>query len=227
MANKRKTKRGMPREDLSRPSKWRLQHGDFTAPVREADPETGRPVQHRYAIDTLAVMLNNGSSLVAATTNAGGFGFLAGATIPADQVEADVSDDARCASPQEFGVHEDALADRRVASAPGGRPVEGDVAALGELRLPAAREIASLVGPWLLGMAAAPVRGQVAIEPAAQLVAKSSLVFAQVEIHRGLVGHRAGPVRSRRRMPAGPAARSRGGRVRPGRRGLTGPVAPC
>ncbi|MCA3339634.1 MAG: hypothetical protein INF90_14030 [Roseomonas sp.] len=61
MANKRKTKRGMPREDLSRPSKWRLQHGDFTAPVREADPETGRPVQHRYAIDTLAVMLNNGT----------------------------------------------------------------------------------------------------------------------------------------------------------------------
>jgi hypothetical protein len=38
-----------------------LQHVDFTAPVREADPETGRPVQHRYAIDTLAVMLNNGT----------------------------------------------------------------------------------------------------------------------------------------------------------------------
>ena len=61
MASKRKNKRGVPREDLSRPSKWRLQHGDFTAPVREADPETGRPVQHRYAIDTLAVMLNNGT----------------------------------------------------------------------------------------------------------------------------------------------------------------------
>jgi hypothetical protein len=59
MASKRKNKRSVLREDLSRPSKWRLQHGDFTAPIREADPETGRPVQHRYAIDTLAVMLNN------------------------------------------------------------------------------------------------------------------------------------------------------------------------
>jgi hypothetical protein len=61
MASKRKNKRSVLREDLSRPSKWRLQHGDFTAPVREADPESGRPVQHRYAIDTLAVMLNNGT----------------------------------------------------------------------------------------------------------------------------------------------------------------------
>ncbi|MCA3653507.1 MAG: hypothetical protein IOC54_16995, partial [Methylobacterium sp.] len=61
MASKRKNKRSVLREDLSRPSKWRLQHSDFTAPIREADPETGRPVQHRYAIDTLAVMLNNGT----------------------------------------------------------------------------------------------------------------------------------------------------------------------
>ena len=62
MAGKRKAKASKTKhEDLATPSKWRLQHGDFTAPVREADPETGRPVQHRYAIDTLAVMLNNGT----------------------------------------------------------------------------------------------------------------------------------------------------------------------
>ena len=53
MASKRKNKRSVLREDLSRPSKWRLQHGEFTASIREADPETGRPVQHSYAIDTL------------------------------------------------------------------------------------------------------------------------------------------------------------------------------
>ena len=48
-------------EDIGRPSRWRLQHGGFTEGVREADPETGAPVVHRYAIDTLGVMLNNGT----------------------------------------------------------------------------------------------------------------------------------------------------------------------
>jgi hypothetical protein len=62
MAGKRKPKRSMASaEDLSRPSKWRLQHGDVSAPVRDADPETGRPVEHRRAVDTLGMMLANGT----------------------------------------------------------------------------------------------------------------------------------------------------------------------
>ena len=62
MAVKRKAKRTTtPREDLSKPSPWRLQHGGFDEGVRQADPETGAPVVHRYAIDTLGLMLNNGT----------------------------------------------------------------------------------------------------------------------------------------------------------------------
>jgi hypothetical protein len=59
MAGKRKPKRAI--EDLAKPSKWRLQHGDFSEPVREADPETGTPVSHRRAVDTLGQMLINGT----------------------------------------------------------------------------------------------------------------------------------------------------------------------
>jgi hypothetical protein len=62
MAGKRKAKRATSKhEDLSRPSKWRLQHGGFSEPIREADPETGSPVQHRRAVDTLGMMLANGT----------------------------------------------------------------------------------------------------------------------------------------------------------------------
>jgi hypothetical protein len=62
MAGKRKaTKATKQREDLSRPSPWRLQHGGFGEAVREADPETGVPRAHRYALDTLATMLTNGT----------------------------------------------------------------------------------------------------------------------------------------------------------------------
>lgn len=62
MAGKRKGKRTTPNvEDLSKPSKWRLQHGGFSEPTREADPETGSPVQHRRAVDTLGLMLANGT----------------------------------------------------------------------------------------------------------------------------------------------------------------------
>ncbi len=63
MAAKRNRRKGntTQRENLGQPSKWRLQHGDFGDAVREADPETGTPVQHRYAIDTLGLMLNNGT----------------------------------------------------------------------------------------------------------------------------------------------------------------------
>jgi hypothetical protein len=62
MAAKRKTKRTTtPREDLAQPTKWRLQHGGFSAPVREADPDTGTTVVHRRAVDTLGLMLAHGT----------------------------------------------------------------------------------------------------------------------------------------------------------------------
>jgi hypothetical protein len=49
------------RQDLAMPTKWRLQHGGFSDPIREADPETGLTVVHRRAVDTLGVMLSNGT----------------------------------------------------------------------------------------------------------------------------------------------------------------------
>jgi hypothetical protein len=62
MAGKRKAKRAtIHQEDLSKPSQWRLQHGSFSAPIRAADPDTGSPVQHRRAVDTLGQMLANGT----------------------------------------------------------------------------------------------------------------------------------------------------------------------
>ena len=62
MAGKRKAKRpAREREDLSKPSPWRLQHGPVGEPVREADPETGLPVVHRRTIDTLGQMLAHGT----------------------------------------------------------------------------------------------------------------------------------------------------------------------
>ena len=62
MAGKRKAKRpAREREDLSKPSPWRLQHGPVGEPVREADPDTGLPVVHRRTIDTLGQMLANGT----------------------------------------------------------------------------------------------------------------------------------------------------------------------
>jgi hypothetical protein len=62
MAAKRKTRHpAKPREDLSAPSKWRLQHGDVGAAIRAADPETGTPVMQRKVVDTLSQMLAHGS----------------------------------------------------------------------------------------------------------------------------------------------------------------------
>jgi hypothetical protein len=62
MAAKRKTKRTTtPREDLAKPNKWRLQHGSVSDPIRDADPETGTPVQHRRVVDTLGQMLSHGT----------------------------------------------------------------------------------------------------------------------------------------------------------------------
>lgn len=62
MGGKRKAKASKAKhEELAKPSKWRLQHGGFSEPIREADPETGSPVQHRRAVDTLGQMLANGT----------------------------------------------------------------------------------------------------------------------------------------------------------------------
>jgi hypothetical protein len=60
MAAKRKAPKSKP-EDLAKPSKWRLQHGGFSEPERAADPDTGTPVLHRRAVDTLGLMLAKGS----------------------------------------------------------------------------------------------------------------------------------------------------------------------
>ena len=46
-----------------------------------------------------------GSSLVAATTNAGGFGFLAGATIAADQIEAEILRVKKLTQDRPFGLN--------------------------------------------------------------------------------------------------------------------------
>lgn len=48
-------------EDLSQPSKWRLQHGPFTRPGYDTDPDTGLVVAHRRAVDSLGLMLSHGS----------------------------------------------------------------------------------------------------------------------------------------------------------------------
>jgi len=62
MAGSRSRKKGfVVLEDLSKPSQWRLQHGSFSEPVREPDPQTGVQRVHRYAIDTLGTMLGNGT----------------------------------------------------------------------------------------------------------------------------------------------------------------------
>jgi hypothetical protein len=63
MAGKTK-RRGLAkalREDLSKPSKWRLQHGGFEDAVRGVDPETGCPIAHRRATDSLGLLLANGT----------------------------------------------------------------------------------------------------------------------------------------------------------------------
>ena len=48
-------------EDLSKPSQWRLQHSAFEPRSFDADPETGAVVAHHRAVDTLGMMLRNGT----------------------------------------------------------------------------------------------------------------------------------------------------------------------
>lgn len=59
----------------------------------------------RYPIIQTAMGWVAGSSLVAATTNAGGFGFLAGATIAADQIEAEILRVKELTGDQPFGLN--------------------------------------------------------------------------------------------------------------------------
>ncbi len=48
-------------EDLSNPSQWRQQHSEFEPPSYDADPDTGRVITHHRAVDTLGLMLRNGT----------------------------------------------------------------------------------------------------------------------------------------------------------------------
>ena len=62
MVGKDKAKRSKPgRDDLGKPTRWRLQHDPVTPPVRAVDPDTGAPVTHRRIIDTLGQLLANGA----------------------------------------------------------------------------------------------------------------------------------------------------------------------
>ncbi|HLS80040.1 MAG TPA: nitronate monooxygenase [Steroidobacter sp.] len=59
----------------------------------------------RYPIVQTGMGWVTGSSLVAATTNAGGFGFLAGATIPADRIEAEIVRVRELTEDRPFGLN--------------------------------------------------------------------------------------------------------------------------
>ncbi len=59
----------------------------------------------RYPIVQTGMGYVTGSDLVAATTNAGGFGFLAGATIAADQIEAEISRVRELTGDKPFGLN--------------------------------------------------------------------------------------------------------------------------
>jgi hypothetical protein len=60
MATRRK-RTTTAREDLSKPSKWRLQHGRLGASEHATDPDTGAKVQQRRTVDTLGMLLSNGA----------------------------------------------------------------------------------------------------------------------------------------------------------------------
>ncbi len=59
----------------------------------------------QYPVIQTAMGWVAGSSLVAATTNAGGFGFLAGATIAAEQVEAEILRVKELTGDKPFGLN--------------------------------------------------------------------------------------------------------------------------
>jgi len=60
MAGKnRRESTGVTLADLSKPSPWRRQHGGFSPPSYDADPDTGAVITHHRAVDTLGLMLSN------------------------------------------------------------------------------------------------------------------------------------------------------------------------
>ena len=59
--SKRKRSAASEREDLSKPTSWRRQHSGFNPPSYDADPDTGAAVTHHRAVDTLGMMLSNGT----------------------------------------------------------------------------------------------------------------------------------------------------------------------
>ncbi|MBN8888819.1 MAG: hypothetical protein BGP12_09590 [Rhodospirillales bacterium 70-18] len=62
MAGKRTRKNTTSRRDgLAKPSAWRLQHGNFHPPSYDTDPDTGIVVAHRRAVDSISLMLANGT----------------------------------------------------------------------------------------------------------------------------------------------------------------------
>jgi len=70
MASKRKRRVTTEREDLSKPSQWRLQHGNFNPPSYDVDPDTGVVVVHQRAVDLLGKLEANGT-ITAAMRDAG------------------------------------------------------------------------------------------------------------------------------------------------------------
>ena len=61
MVAKRKRKLVERTSELSKPTGFRLQHGDFSPPSFDTDPDTGAVVMHHRAVDTLGMMLSNGT----------------------------------------------------------------------------------------------------------------------------------------------------------------------
>ncbi len=62
MAGNRKARRAaIACEDLSKPTHWRLQHGNFAPPSHDTDPDTGAVVVHRRAVDLLGRLEANGT----------------------------------------------------------------------------------------------------------------------------------------------------------------------
>jgi hypothetical protein len=70
MTTKRKRKAKPMHDSLAQPTHWRLQHGDFSPPRPETDPDTGRAMSRRRADDVLDRMLANGT-ISAAMRDAG------------------------------------------------------------------------------------------------------------------------------------------------------------
>ena len=90
MAGKRKPKVAKPKhDDLAKPSKWRLQHGTFSEPIRAADPETGL-ADHVAQFEQVAGPMQRGPVRSDAATHRG----------PRRHLEQQLARDARAEHPQ-------------------------------------------------------------------------------------------------------------------------------